>query len=605
MTTETESFTLQDVREQTGEVEASDVDGDTLNFTVTTDASHGTLTIDETGAWTYNVDGIYMGEDSAIITVDDGNDGRATKTLNFNSVITPPIVTDYALNILEDNSFSGTIEVGNPSNATLTYSISSDASNGVVTIDENTGLATYTPNKDYNGVDSLSITVTNEYGLSSTSNIIFDIEAVNDTPIVVDDSPEYTMTNVRDLDGNVEASDVDGDVLSYSVATQATNGVVSIDEEGNWHYKADGSFNGSDSATILVDDGNGATVTSTLNFNVEGYIYEGEDLIIDDNGEDTLMMSNVNKHELSFSKDENNMIINVKDGASITLTNYFSDLDSGVQTITTAQGDINLGKEIIKNAHKSWWRGRSVADENMKNLLIGSKYRDYLNGADHSDIVFGENKHDLLRGKAGNDLLIGGYGHDLLDGGEGDDNLYGGLSNDALYGGDGNDALIGGDGHDYLLGGDGDDFLSGGTGYDQLRGEAGDDTYMFEKGDKYSYVSDYKHKGWFSTEDAGNDTVKFGKDITKEDISFMIRHGDLYLQYGEDDSIKINNQTSNKQKIEKFELEDGSYLTHDDVNLVVQQLNAYASDNGIHRINNETIRNNQEMMNIVSSAWNV
>jgi len=89
------------------------------------------------------------------------------------------------------------------------------------------------------------------------------------------------------------------------------------------------------------------------------------------------------------------------------------------------------------------------------------------------------------------------------------------------------------------------------------------------------------------------------------DISFFMSHGDLFLQYGDTDIIKINNQDETDNKIEKFELADGSFLTNDDVDMVIQQLNAYSSDKkGMHKINNETIRNNAEMMNIVTAAWN-
>jgi hypothetical protein len=64
-------------------------------------------------------------------------------------------------------------------------------------------------------------------------------------------------------------------------------------------------------------------------------------------------------------------------------------------------------------------------------------------------------------------------------------------------------------------------------------------------------------------------------------------------------SVKIG--LNSKKRIEKFELSNGTFLTHADVELVIQQLHAYA--NGIHRITNDAIKANEAMMNIVSSAW--
>ncbi|WP_310442559.1 Ig-like domain-containing protein [Sulfurimonas sp.] len=602
VTTETEAFILQDVREQAGEVEATDVDGDILTFSVTTAAQHGTLSIDETGAWTYSVDGYYMGEDSAVITVDDGNGGTATKTLTFDARVTTPSLADATANLLEDNPSNGIFNVTNPIGGVLTYEVLTSTANGDFSVDAD-GNWNYNPSQDYNGSDAVIVKVTNEYGLSTTSTLSFEIEAVNDAPIVALEGEAFTLINIRDIDGKIEANDVDGDTLTYTVDTQAANGVVTIDSEGNWHYKAEGSFNGENNATILIDDGNGATVRSTLNFTVDGYIYEGGDIVITDNGEDTLVMNEISQTSLSFAKDGNNMTISVKDQGLITLTDYFINVDSGVQTITTANGDINLGKDIIKNADESWWRGRMIADEDMKNLIIGNKHRDYLIGSNNSDILFSGDNNDMLQGLGGDDLLIAGKRNDRLYAGDGNDTVYGDSGNDKLYGEAGNDMLIGGDGNDTIFGGDGNDFLFGGLGSDKLEGARGDDTYFFEIGNQKSTIDDYEGQGKKS-ENAGYDTVKFGEGIYKEDISFIMKHGDLFFQYGDKDTIEIKNQDEISRQIEKFELADGSFLTNEDVDMVIQQLNAYSTDKkGMHTIDNETIRNNAEMMNIVVSAW--
>jgi len=625
-TTETEEFVLQDVREQTGQVEASDVDGDTLTYSVTTAATNGTVSIDANGAWTYTVNGTYIGTDSAVITVDDGMGGTATKTLTFDARVTTPTLADTTANLLEDNTSTGAFNVVNPIGGVLTYEVLNATANGDFTVDAD-GNWNYNPSQDYNGADAVIVKVTNEYGLSTTSTLTFDIEAVNDAPIVVTAEEAFTLTNIRDLNGKVEASDVDGDALTYTVATQAINGLVTIDNEGNWHYKAEGSFNGTDSAIILVDDGNGGTVTSTLNFTVEGYIYEGGDLVITDNGQDTLVMDGINKNELEFTRSGNNMLVNVKGQGSITLTNYFSSPDTGVQMITTAQGPLNLAKDVIDMADGGGFFFDDSADglSNKQNLLIATNSKSNLDGNNLNDVLFGGNSSDDIRGFGGDDLLIGGADWDDILGGIGQDTLYGDAGNDDLYGEDGNDALIGGSGHDDLFGGngndwlwgdsgndyikagEGDDFLSGGTGDDKLYGEGGDDIYVLNQGDGYTQITDKKSGGFLGlgTDDAGDDIVKFGEGVAKEDISFYMKYGNLYLQYNDNDTVKINNQDDNDTKIEKLELSDGSFLTNDDINLVVQQLNAYASDKGMWSYNNDKIRNDQEMMSIVSSAWQV
>jgi trimeric autotransporter adhesin len=646
-----ELIVLHDIREQEGTLDATDVDGDILSYSVTTQAQHGVVVIDELGNWNYSVEEGYIGDDSVTITVSDNSinnninqDGTPTdnstitQTINFSSNITPPQVSDYELTTLEDEAFSGTIEVINPSNAILSYTISTQPQHGVVTIDTLTGLTSYTPSQDYNGNDSLAITVTNEYGQSSTSNITFDVEAVNDTPTIINEATDFTLTNIRDIEGSIEANDVDGDVLNYTITTQALHGVVTIDDNGNWSYKADAAYNGNDSVTITVDDNsesNNSSVSTTLNFTIEGYTYTSGDLVIDDNTNDnsshTLVMSSISKEMMSFEKHNDDLILNIDNidstdsNGTITIKDYFIDASKGINTITTSNGDINLSKDVINNASTSFWRtGYYKAQDASSHLILGTNKSDYLRGNSGDDILFGNNKYDFLDGYGGNDLLVGGDYKDRLYGGSGDDNLYGDKGNDNLYGESGNDALMGGVGRDKLYAGLGDDFLYGGTGRDNLYGDSGDDflsggkdkdklyggsgddTYFFEKGDGNDTITDYKKKSFWKTEDAGDDTILFGESITKEDISFTMKRGNLYLDYGSDgieSSIKVNDQDSSKKRIEKFELSDGSFLTHADVELVIQQLHAYADDNGIHRITNDAIKANEAMMNIVSSAW--
>ena len=78
---------------------------------------------------------------------------------------------------------------------------------------------------------------------------------------------------------------------------------------------------------------------------------------------------------------------------------------------------------------------------------------------------------------------------------------------------------------------------------------------------------------------------------------------DLQLQYGTGELITIKNQDDANTKIEKFELNDGSYLTSTDMDKIIQQLSAYSKDHGIHITNNTQIQSNQAMMNIVAGAW--
>jgi len=100
---------------------------------------------------------------------------------------------------------------------------------------------------------------------------------------------------------------------------------------------------------------------------------------------------------------------------------------------------------------------------------------DVLQGDDNSNALLGQQGRDLIYGYGGDDVLDGAAGNDVLDGGAGDDQLYGRDGLDTLSGGDGADRLHGGDGDDNLDGGAGDDILFGGLGRDGLAGGLGSD----------------------------------------------------------------------------------------------------------------------------------
>ena len=178
----------------------------------------------------------------------------------------------------------------------------------------------------------------------------------------------------------------------------------------------------------------------------------------------------------------------------------------------------------------------------------------------------------LTKGTNGNDWL---FGLDALG-----DNLYGMEGDDRLYG-------YGGD--DFLYGGKGDDFLEGGS---------GSDTYFFDKGDGNDTINE-----WTSWNDTDVDTIVFGEGITKEDVNFTLAGTNLLIQYSSTDTIKVLNTYNTTAPIERVELSDGSYLTNDTMSRIIQEMHAYATDQGITALTNDTIRTNQDLMQIVSSGW--
>jgi VCBS repeat-containing protein len=72
------------------------------------------------------------------------------------------------------------------------------------------------------------------------------------------------------LSGVLTGEDVDGDDLTFGLATggEPSNGTVTINESGAYTYTPDDDFDGSDSFTFEVSDGNGGTDTATVRLTV-------------------------------------------------------------------------------------------------------------------------------------------------------------------------------------------------------------------------------------------------------------------------------------------------------------------------------------------------
>ncbi|WP_290901346.1 tandem-95 repeat protein, partial [Aquabacterium sp.] len=274
-----------------GKVSATDVDGDTLTFAKGSNPAHGTVTVDDKGNWTYTPNKDYNGSDSFTITVSDGKGGSATATVDIgvNPVNDPPKFDTptagngdpetghYKATTDEDKPVSGKVSATDVDGDTLTFAKGSNPANGTVTVDAQ-GNWTYTPNKDYNGADSFTITVSDGKGGTATATVDIGVTPVNDppkfdTPTEANGDPatgHYKATTDEDkpVSGKVSATDVDGDTLTFAKGSNPANGTVTVDDKGNWTYTPNKDYNGSDSFTITVSDGKGGTATATVDIGI-------------------------------------------------------------------------------------------------------------------------------------------------------------------------------------------------------------------------------------------------------------------------------------------------------------------------------------------------
>src|SRR5947209_8580192 len=122
----------------------------------------------------------------------------------------------------------------------------------------------YTPAANYNGSDSFTYTVSDGNGGTATGMVTVTVTAVNDAPVAHADSA--TVAEDGTVDVAVLGNDTDevGNTLSRKAVTQGAHGSVVINPDKTVKYTPAANYNGSDSFTYNVSDGNGGTATATV-----------------------------------------------------------------------------------------------------------------------------------------------------------------------------------------------------------------------------------------------------------------------------------------------------------------------------------------------------
>jgi LPXTG-motif cell wall-anchored protein len=236
---------------------ATDANGDSLTYSKESDPSHGTVVVNSDGTWRYTPNKDFSGADSFNILVSDGHGGTVISTISV-TVDTSPSVGNYDKSVDFNKSVSDKVIATDVNGDTLTYSKESDPSHGTVVVN-NDGTWTYTPNKDFSGTDSFKVLVNDGHGGTAVSTVNLKVDS---SPIVSNYGEKADFN--KPVSDKIIATDVDGDSLTYSKASDPTHGTVVVNEDGTWTYTPSKDFSGTDSFTVKVDDGHGGSATSLV-----------------------------------------------------------------------------------------------------------------------------------------------------------------------------------------------------------------------------------------------------------------------------------------------------------------------------------------------------
>jgi hypothetical protein len=141
------------------------------------------------------------------------------------------------------------------------------ATTGTVSVAAN-GTLSYTPPENFFGSDTINYTVSDGNGGSDSASVTVTVTSVNDAPEATNDTASVAEGSSDNTIGVLaNDTDLEGDTLSVTEAS-ASNGSVSVNENGTLSYSPQASLIGTDTITYVVSDGNGGSDTASVTVTV-------------------------------------------------------------------------------------------------------------------------------------------------------------------------------------------------------------------------------------------------------------------------------------------------------------------------------------------------
>ena len=240
-----------------------------------------TVTKGEDGARTVTVNPSDNQNGSATITLRVTDEHGGTKECTFNVTVSAvndtPVADDVsAATTNEDTTYTVawadiTSDIDIATNGdSLEAAILTNASHGTASVVD--GSIRYTPDLNWNGMDSFIYTVTDDADAQDTGTITVTVNPVNDTPDAqnnsgtINEDTSYTVTWAS-LTNDVDIA-TNGDSLTVVIASNAGHGTAAV-EDGNITYTPNKDWNGTDSFTYKVTDTGGLNDTAAITVTVK------------------------------------------------------------------------------------------------------------------------------------------------------------------------------------------------------------------------------------------------------------------------------------------------------------------------------------------------
>lgn len=253
----------------------SDEDGDALTVTITTAPASGSASVRGGVRILYTPAADFVGVDSLVYQVDDGNGGTdtATLTITMESLNALPVANPDAGTAVTGIAIEIDV-VANDTDAdgdTLTISEVTVPGNGAAVILADNRIE-YTAAVDFTGTDTFEYTIEDGNSGTATALVTMTVESGNSAPIAIADSASAETEVLVNIDVLGNDTDADLDPLSVSILTPPSDGTALVLVDNTVDYTSDADFIGTDTFEYTIDDGNGGTASALVSVQVGGLL---------------------------------------------------------------------------------------------------------------------------------------------------------------------------------------------------------------------------------------------------------------------------------------------------------------------------------------------
>jgi len=248
----------------------SDSDGDALHIESVGEPLHGTASIENDTLLRYEPEENYFGTDSVRYVVSDGQGGSAQawvfvtiRAVNDAPVISSiPDQTVQEGQAFDDIALDAYVNDVDNSDSSLTWQYSGNEQLNVQ-ITQDRILKVWPKDENWDGSETIVLTVNDPDGASDQDSVVFTVLPVNDAPFAVNDSltlPEDSVATINVLQND---SDVENDTLVIQSFGKPQFGELTW-QDSSFTYRPQVNYFGADSFYYVLSDGQGGLDTASV-----------------------------------------------------------------------------------------------------------------------------------------------------------------------------------------------------------------------------------------------------------------------------------------------------------------------------------------------------